>query len=148
MASITYSEKLKNPLWQKKRLEILNRDNFTCLLCSDTDTELHIHHKEYKSGKKPWEYKDDNFQTLCKHCHGVISVINKDGYSPLISSKIYRQSTDSYIISTIFCDILNFLVLSIDHYDKNGCIVNLATIEDGILNNVTSLFQEAKKLIK
>jgi len=148
MTNTTYSEKLKNPLWQKKRLEILNRDNFTCALCSDTETELHIHHKEYIKGNKPWEYENTNFQTLCKHCHKVISVINKDGCCPLISSKIYRHSTDSYIISTIFCDILNFLVLSIDHYDKNGDIINITTIEDGVLNNVTSLFQDAKKLIK
>ena len=148
MATQTYSEKLKNPLWQKKRLEILDRDNFTCTLCSDTETELHVHHKEYKSGKKPWEYENDKLQALCKHCHGVISVLNKEGYYPLISSKIYRQNTDSYIISTIFCDVLNFLVLSIDHYDKNGDIINISTIEDGVLNNVTDLFTQAKKLIK
>jgi len=55
MAKLTYSEKLKDPRWQKKRLEILSRDKFTCQLCSDKETELHIHHNEYFPGKKPWE---------------------------------------------------------------------------------------------
>ena len=30
-----YSEKLKDPRWQKKRLEILERDNFRCQYCGD-----------------------------------------------------------------------------------------------------------------
>jgi len=29
----TYAEKLKHPLWQRKRLEILNRDGFKCAQC-------------------------------------------------------------------------------------------------------------------
>jgi len=32
MAKLSYSDTLKNPLWQKKRLEILSRDKFTCQL--------------------------------------------------------------------------------------------------------------------
>jgi len=64
---MSYSDKLKDPRWQKKRLEILNRDNFTCKLCGDTETELHIHHVEYKG--EPWEQENDKLDTLCKHCH-------------------------------------------------------------------------------
>ena len=44
---MAYSEKLKNPKWQKKRLEILNRDNFTCIKCGDKETTLQIHHFKY-----------------------------------------------------------------------------------------------------
>jgi 5-methylcytosine-specific restriction endonuclease McrA len=32
----TYSELLKSPKWQKKRLEIMSRDKFTCKKCGDT----------------------------------------------------------------------------------------------------------------
>lgn len=32
---MTYSQKLRDPRWQKKRLEILERDSFTCQHCHD-----------------------------------------------------------------------------------------------------------------
>lgn len=68
----TYSEKLRDPRWQKKRLEILEQNNFTCQLCSDTETELHVHHLFYTKGKQPWEYTNDALVTLCKHCHLLV----------------------------------------------------------------------------
>lgn len=64
-----YSENLKDPRWQKKRLEIMQRDNFTCQCCGDNTTELHVHHKTYSNGKEPWDYSNDNFETLCINCH-------------------------------------------------------------------------------
>lgn len=66
---MTYQEQLKHPKWQKKRLEILNRDKWTCKLCGDTETTLHVHHKNYESGKLAWEYDKDNYITLCEFCH-------------------------------------------------------------------------------
>jgi hypothetical protein len=68
-----YSKLLKHPLWQRKRLEILNRDNFQCQICEDKETTLHIHHKEYIPGKNPWEYEDSNFITVCEDCHLLLS---------------------------------------------------------------------------
>ena len=50
----TYSEKLKDPRWQKKRLEIFERDNWACKKCGDTDTTLHLHHLEYQNCD-PWD---------------------------------------------------------------------------------------------
>jgi hypothetical protein len=75
---MSYSEKLRNPKWQKKRLKILERDDFTCQLCGDKETELHIHHTEYKGD--PWEVSDEFLKTICKDCHGAIhySGINKN----------------------------------------------------------------------
>lgn len=69
MKAKTYSEKLLNPKWQKKRLEILQRDNFTCKLCGDTENTLNVHHKYYDFNKQPWDYNDDVLITLCKDCH-------------------------------------------------------------------------------
>ena len=63
----TYSEKLKDPRWQKKRLEILQRDNFKCVLCKDSETELHINHLKYTGN--PWEAPSRDLETLCKDCH-------------------------------------------------------------------------------
>lgn len=67
-----YSEKLKDPRWQKKRLEVLERDEFTCQKCADKETELHVHHKAYKFGIQPWEYDLNNLETLCKRCHALV----------------------------------------------------------------------------
>jgi len=68
-----YSELLKDPRWQRRKAEILQRDNFTCQLCTDTETELHVHHKKYYAGKKPWEYDNNDLITLCVNCHKKIS---------------------------------------------------------------------------
>ncbi len=64
-----YSEKLKNPNWQKKRLEILNRDDWTCQLCKDKENTLHVHHKYYERRRSPWEYPNTALITLCEDCH-------------------------------------------------------------------------------
>lgn len=70
-----YSEKLRSPKWQKKRLEILSRDNFTCQYCKDAETELHIHHLEYSG--EPWQVENDKLITLCKNCHEIESTCGK-----------------------------------------------------------------------
>lgn len=66
---MTYSEKLESPLWQKKRLEIMNRDNWTCQHCGTKTTQLQIHHLDYWKGLDPWEYPADMLITVCKDCH-------------------------------------------------------------------------------
>jgi hypothetical protein len=66
---MAYSDLLKDPKWQKKRLHILKRDKWTCKCCGSKDKTLHVHHFTYQTGKKPWEYPDDNFITLCYSCH-------------------------------------------------------------------------------
>lgn len=65
----TYAEKLLNPQWQKKRLEVLDSNNFTCQLCGDSESTLHVHHKMYAKGKEPWEYELAQYAVLCKTCH-------------------------------------------------------------------------------
>lgn len=82
MSNPNYLEKLKNPRWQKKRLEILQRDEFTCQKCGDKETTLNIHHKSYKLGNDPWDYPDDNLITLCEHCHGYLSIRINPNYNP------------------------------------------------------------------
>lgn len=69
MAEITYSEKLHDPRWQKKRLLIFDRDDFTCTQCGNQRKELALHHKVYIPGIEPWDYPDDILITICKDCH-------------------------------------------------------------------------------
>lgn len=65
----TYKEKLLDPRWQRRRLEIFNRDNFTCQKCGDNESTISVHHRWYAYGKEPWEYPDDILVTLCENCH-------------------------------------------------------------------------------
>jgi hypothetical protein len=65
----TYAEKLKDPRWQRKRLEIFQRDRFKCWQCGNDKLSLHVHHVEYELGKDPWDYPEDKLLTLCEKCH-------------------------------------------------------------------------------
>lgn len=80
---MSYAKKLQNPLWQKKRLEILQRDNFECTLCGCNDKELHVHHRWYQFGKDIWDYPNENFETLCYECHEYIETSIKDSFSDI-----------------------------------------------------------------
>ena len=66
-----YSDLLKDPRWQKKRLEIFKRDGWSCRLCGNKDITLVTHHKVYLPSKKPWEYPNDLLITLCEDCHST-----------------------------------------------------------------------------
>jgi len=65
----TYAEKLKDPRWQKRRLEIMNRDEWACLYCGTTTENLQVHHRVYYKGRDPWDYGSSDLLTLCWKCH-------------------------------------------------------------------------------
>lgn len=67
----TYWEKLKDPRWQRKRLEAMERSGFACEVCYDDEQTLHVHHKQYFKGRDPWEYDDKQLAVLCESCHGM-----------------------------------------------------------------------------
>ncbi len=75
----TYSDKLKDPRWQKKRLEVLERDGWACRYCGDTKNTLHVHHVLYLSGREPWEYELGVLLTSCKSCHPSEPWLDDDG---------------------------------------------------------------------
>src|SRR5262245_31613135 len=64
-----YQQKLLDPRWQKKRLEVFERDEWTCQACHDKEATLHVHHRYYEQGCEPWEYPLDAFITYCAECH-------------------------------------------------------------------------------
>lgn len=70
---MSYRDDLRDPRWQRRRLEILQRDEFSCRFCGDDRNELHVHHKRYVAGRKPWEYSDDDLMTLCAECHSKLT---------------------------------------------------------------------------
>lgn len=64
-----YYEKLKDPRWQKKRLEILERDGWECRACGEKENTLNIHHVFYLPGKDPWDIPPGLLITFCEKCH-------------------------------------------------------------------------------
>lgn len=75
--SISYKDQLRNPKWQKKRLEIMQRDTFMCQICADTEETLNVHHKRYVKGKKAWEYNNEDLITICETCHRELTAYLK-----------------------------------------------------------------------
>jgi len=64
-----YWQKLKDPRWQKLRLEAMQKSDFCCDMCSDGKSTLNVHHKEYFRGYEPWEYRIEQLAVLCEECH-------------------------------------------------------------------------------
>ena len=67
-----YRKLLQNPKWQKKRLEILQRDNFSCVVCGngiDTDTQVHVNNLSYRKVCMPLECDINDMIVLCQKCH-------------------------------------------------------------------------------
>lgn len=85
---MTYSEKLKDPRWQKRRLKIMERDGFKCMSCDNQHNTLNVHHCNYS--KEPWDAPDEDLATLCDECHERIGRIVK-----MINRQIVRPVPDS-----------------------------------------------------
>ena len=66
---MTYSEKLQDPRWQRRRLDVLNLRNWTCEDCASTDKPIQVHHYHYIRGRDPWQYRDDELRVCCRDCH-------------------------------------------------------------------------------
>lgn len=74
----SYSEKLRDPRWQKLRLKILERDEWACALCEGCDVTLHVHHKLYRAGADPWDYPENELVTLCHDCHETVEAMKSE----------------------------------------------------------------------
>jgi hypothetical protein len=64
-----YSKKLRDPRWQRRRLEVLQHDDWACVDCQRDGETLHVHHLFYIRGREPWEYEIGDLVTLCEDCH-------------------------------------------------------------------------------
>ena len=65
---MTYSEQLRDPRWQRRRLEALNAADWRCDGCHSERRTLHVHHRAYRA-VAPWEYEPSELQVLCDTCH-------------------------------------------------------------------------------
>ncbi len=102
--SNNYFKNFKNPRWQKKRLEILERDEWKCSVCDDKESTLVVHHfwygniKDDTSGKLrrrlPWEYDNKDLTTLCEECHQEEHELRQDSEADLL--QILKQQHFRY----------------------------------------------------
>lgn len=79
-----YKEDLLSEEWNEKRKSILERDNYSCVKCKSNNVILHVHHKLYIKGRKPWEYANKHLTTLCDTCH---SWLHGSEYVPSVDKK-------------------------------------------------------------
>jgi hypothetical protein len=133
---LTYSELLRKPSWQKKRLEIMSRDNWTCNLCGDTETCLNVHHKEYKKNTNPWDYEDSNFVTLCEPCHNEITYqkdnINKSLEGVKVSKSSKNSDTGCFLLIIKFGDSISFCPYNSKTFErqtKDGLNISMKLLE-------------------
>jgi hypothetical protein len=118
---MTYAEKLLDPRWQKKRLEILERDQWTCQLCNEKEVTLHVHHLKYKSS--PWDVSNDDLVTYCKHCHALIEFLKRE----------YKGNMMKYIIKEppVFIDKpLYYIKIGDQHSDDFDRVLLIEIIND------------------
>jgi hypothetical protein len=116
-----YSQKLKDPRWQKKRLEIMQRDEFMCQRYYDSESTLNIHHFKYIKGKEPWDYDNNDLITLCEMCHRDESESRKYAETQLLeilkdkhfySDHIVDLNFGLYYMDTLCCPELTMKALS------------------------------------
>lgn len=97
-----YSDLLKHPNWQKKRLDILNRDKWTCKGCGSKENTLHVHHFTYQKNNKPWEYENDNFITLCEICHNEEeSFLKGENFTFVTLARVHKASIRKMLSNSI-----------------------------------------------
>jgi len=105
-----YSEKLKDPRWQKKRLEILERDNWACQGCGDDESTLFVHHRTYITHKEPWEYDDFSLVTLCENCHS-----NEREFWPEYEKHLLFALKSKFLSDGLYSLVLGFEKLKLGH---------------------------------
>ncbi len=146
MTKKSYSEKLKDPRWQKKRLQIFKRDGFSCRMCGDTENTLHVHHTYYESGNDSWDYPPESLKTLCCHCHQLAEDM-KDYQIPFCGFLAFNKRvfpdgkvifTCVYIVDGEYTAL--FVSLICGEFDY------MATIAEPVLMNTLSLVKKAKRI--
>ena len=111
---MTYSEKLKHPKWQERRLRVFERDEFCCSLCKSCDKTLHVHHLRYGNYNNPWDSELEDLTTVCELCHSVYEYAKKINnirkvlfYDKVGGAKRYILLTNNRKALLVFCDSHN-----------------------------------------
>lgn len=135
MEKKTYIELLKDPRWQKKRLEIMQRDGFKCQHCLATDKSLQVHHLVYHKGAKPWEYKDEELITLCEHCHEYETEDNAELYSDYqeLVTEFKMSKFSIGVLVSLFSELIGYMRRYNNSNDEDECGIGII---DGSIKNL------------
>lgn len=149
----TYIEKLKDPRWQKTRLEIMQRDNFTCQCCGSKVDELQIHHIIYHKCVEPWEYDNNELITYCESCHEYETTENN------ISYKTFLELKNTFKDKGLSASMLNLLLMyferilntpkeELEHFDFDDTIIKVfgfaaeGSCSENNIKKINNIFNE------
>lgn len=80
----------------------MERDNFQCQRCKDSESTLNVHHRLYIKGLDPWEYGPLTLVTLCEPCHADESMVSESVWRLLVTLfPKYGDQTDSSKLDAI-----------------------------------------------
>jgi hypothetical protein len=72
----TYADKLRDGRWQRKRLDVFQRDGFRCRICGKQDN-IQLHHNWYINDLEPWDYEEEQLITLCGSHHAWVTSVHR-----------------------------------------------------------------------
>jgi len=112
-----YAEKLRDPRWQKLRLQIFERDRWTCQHCYRKMEEagnLQVHHKyRLYPPVDPWEYPTGALITYCEKCHLKDEQDRGQAENALIWA-LKRRGLHSDVLRSFAADLERMIVINDD----------------------------------
>lgn len=149
-----YSEKLRSTKWQKLRLEKMQSCDWKCQVCGDADEELNVHHKQYKNGHEPWQYKLEELECLCRTCHQLchLDAWKINNYNDKFWCKtkyiyVKKIEGDSFFSDISF--LLSLLISRLHTHTGYGYIGGdkiLDSIEDEFIKLKSDYYSDLKEL--
>jgi hypothetical protein len=96
---MSYADLLRDPRWQRKRLEALEAAQWMCSICYSKIKTLNVHHRFYRHGAKPWEYERDELEVLCEGCHELAHLCKKE--LARIGREGFAREVIHYLVATM-----------------------------------------------
>lgn len=123
-----YAKKLLDPRWQKLRLQVLERDKWTCQACGAKDKTLHAHHVFYwPEAEGPWDYLPSSIVTVCADCHEVEHEFWQNRNASLIEAASIAgfRTNDQF---GILNDILTTLAQAVDNPEYEADLLTMISV--------------------
>jgi hypothetical protein len=116
----TYGDKLLDPRWQKRRLEVFKDADYTCIYCGNKEETLHVHHLCYEKGKEPWEANPTALICLCSTCHKIAHLTNLSEFEDEIIDQLRIHAVCASVYNPMLYDLIQSLNKIILKQKSNG----------------------------
>lgn len=100
---MSYADLLRDPRWQRMRLEVMQRAGFACERCHSTTKTLNVHHTYYSKGRPPWQYPSESLRCLCEECHRIQHGLATKGPESIASILPRALEPLGYEVDTSLC---------------------------------------------